>query len=257
VAGSDDQRPGRIAHLRNAFNRGAVPSSEHPHVLLACMPKSGSSYLMAMIAALPGMSRAELIRGHSRREHELALEQAIQVHDRGYVAQAHVRYSPATRHFIDAFSMTVVFQTRNLYDVVVSFHDHLTDLSTLNPVTYVPGGFAGWTRQRRLLFVADTVVPWYLNLCRSWSEYTGPIVRVAYHDLVADPRRELERVARAAGIAATPDNLDAAVRAARERPARTLNVGGEGRGRALPVAVRGRIDRLVDYHPRAELAAIL
>lgn len=257
MSAAGDSHGRRLTALRNAFDRGEVPSSEHPHVLLACMPKSGSSYLVAMVGGLPGMSRAELIRGHSRREHELALEQAVRVHDRGYVAQAHVRYSPTTQRFIDAFSMAVVFQRRNLHDAVVSFHDHLMNLSVLNPVTFVPDGFRAWSRAKRLMFVADTVVPWYLNLYLSWREYAGPLLVVDYTDVIADPRAQLERVARFAAVPATDEDLDAAVAQASERPIRTRNVGGQGRGQTVPPSVRARIDRVVGYFPREKLIAIL
>lgn len=43
-------------------------------VLVACMPKSGSTYLSGAIEALPGFIRAHLVPGYGRREQELCIE---------------------------------------------------------------------------------------------------------------------------------------------------------------------------------------
>lgn len=247
----------RVTALRNRYQRGEVAPSSHKHVLLACMPKSGSSYLISMVAGLPGFRRVALIRGHDRREHELSLDLLARHHEHNYVAQAHLRHSATTARFIRTFSLAVVFQIRNLYDVVVSFHDHKLNLSRLTPIANVPDEFPEWPEERRLMFVADMAVPWYLNFFLSWQEFEGDKLTVNYRDLIRDPRAQLRRVAEHAGIDCCDEDIERAVAITESTRLRTFNVGGEGRGERLPEAVKRRIDTLLGYYPSADFSPIL
>src|SRR3954453_3487100 len=80
--------PERALALRNAYRGGLVAPGEHPHVLVAAMPKSGSSLLVRLIAELPDVRPVALVRGHDRRENELALELLVAHHDEDWVARA-------------------------------------------------------------------------------------------------------------------------------------------------------------------------
>ena len=154
--------------LRNAYRRGEVAPGDGRHVLVAAMPKSGSSLLIRMVAELPGFTRIAVVRGHDRRENELALDPLIGGHGRDWVAQAHVRNSTTTARMRRTFSLRTVVQTRDLADALVSVHDHLLNIATVNPIAYVPDAFGGWPRERRLAFVVDTFAPWYLHFFLSW-----------------------------------------------------------------------------------------
>jgi hypothetical protein len=225
------------------------------HVLVAAMPKSGSSLLVRMVAELPSFERIAVVRGHDRHENELALDPLVRAHDRDWVAQAHVRHSTATARMIRAYSLRTVFQFRDLADVCVSLHDHLIGIATVNPIAYVPEAFAGWPRERRLEFVVDTFVPWYLHFFLSWIDVPGTL-RVSYHDVIADPARELRRVAEFAEVAATSDDLSAACERALRAPIPTRNRVVEGRGRDLPPAARRQLERLAGYYSGFDLSPI-
>ena len=90
--------------LRNAYQRGEVAPGGGRHVLVAAMPKSGSSLLIRLVAELPGFQRIAVVRGHDRRENELALDPLVRAHGRDWVAQAHVRHSTATARMVRTFS---------------------------------------------------------------------------------------------------------------------------------------------------------
>ena len=180
--------------LRNAYQRGEVAPGGERHVLVAAMPKSGSSLLIRLVAELPGFQRIAVVRGHDRRENELALDPLVRAHDRDWVAQAHVRHSTATARMMRTFSLRTVVQTRDLADVMVSVHDHLLNIAAVNPIAYVPGDFGEWPRERRLEFVVDTFAPWYLHFFLSWQD-AEDVVRVGYAELLRDPAAVLARVA--------------------------------------------------------------
>lgn len=241
--------------LVNAYATGRVAPNEHVHVLLAAMPKSGSTYLMTMLAALDGFERRTLFPSHHRREHELALELVIRAHAQDWVSQAHVRHSTVTARFLHVFSISPVLQVRDLHDVVVSLHDHLMNIALVNPIAYVTEDFRTWARERRLAFVVDMFVPWYLNFFLSWLECDDKLV-VRYEDLIRDPVGELRRVADYAGLERTGDELHAAVSEAATAPIRTRNTMSSGRGRSLPPELRSRIAALAAYYPGADLTLL-
>jgi hypothetical protein len=52
-----------------------LPGYQTAHFLVACMPKSGSTFLTEALASLPGFKRAVLVPQHGRREQELERRQ--------------------------------------------------------------------------------------------------------------------------------------------------------------------------------------
>src|SRR5579871_4444622 len=111
--------PTVMSRLFAARNGQIVPGGGK-HILIACMPKSASTYLCGAISNLPGMKEAVLTVGHHRREQELCPLECALVHNFNYVASHHVRYSDATREIMRRYSIFPVILVRNIYDCVVS-----------------------------------------------------------------------------------------------------------------------------------------
>jgi hypothetical protein len=241
--------------LRNAYQRGEIAAGGGRHVLVAAMPKSGSSLLIRLVAELPGFERIAVVRGHDRRENELALDPLVRAHERDWVAQAHVRHSWATARMMRTFSLRTVVQTRDLADAMVSMHDHLLNIAAVNPIAYVPDAFAGWPRDRRLEFVVDTFAPWYLHFFLSWQD-VGDVLRVSYGELIRDPAAALARVVAFAGIEAAEPEMTAACERALAAAIPTRNRVVEGRGRELPEAARRQLERLAGYYAGSDLRPI-
>jgi hypothetical protein len=247
--------PERALALRNAYRGGRVAPGAHAHVLVAAMPKSGSSLLVRLIAELPDVRPVALVRGHDRRENELALELLVAHHDEDWVARAHVRHSTTTARMIRTFGLLPVVQTRDLADTCTSLHDHLLAIADVTPIAYVPEAFAAWPRARRLEFVVDLFVPWYLHFVLSWADVPG-VVRVGYDELMRAPGDPLRRIADAAGIAADAATLAEACRRAQNAELPTRNAIVAGRGRELPPAARRRLEHLAGYYSGHDLSAV-
>ena len=196
-----------------------------------------------MVAELPGFTRIAVVRGHDRRENELALDPLIGGHGRDWVAQAHVRHSTTTVRMRRTFSLRTVVQTRDLADALVSVHDHLLNIATVNPIAYVPDAFGGWPRERRLAFVVDTFAPWYLHFFLSWRGVED-VLRIDYGALIRDPAAQLARVAAHANVDAAEDEIRAACERALTAPLTTRNQVVGGRGRELPPDARRRLEQL-------------
>ena len=113
-----------FSHILAAQNGQIVPGGGK-HILIACMPKSASTYLCGIISALPEMSQMNLVAGHHRREQELCPLQCALGHHMNYVAAHHVRYSRATQDLLKSYKILPVVLVRNIFDCVVSLRDHL------------------------------------------------------------------------------------------------------------------------------------
>jgi hypothetical protein len=211
------------------------------HILIACMPKSASTYLCGAISNIPGMKEAVLTIGHHRREQEICPLECALVHHFNYVASHHVRYSRATREIMRQYSIFPVILVRNIYDCVVSLRDHLLRESLDIPQGYVPRNFPVLTTAQQYDYIIDFIVPWYASFFASWSEYDGPAIRVGYESLVQDFPGAIERIFSAIGVETSRREIHTALEAV--NPAeRRFNVGRTGRG--IEKLSRFHVDRI-------------
>ena len=237
-----------------AVLQGQALPSDQPHVLVACMPKSGSTFLTKLIAALPGMNEAMLVTGQERREQELAVEQLLMYHAYPYVSQNHVRYSTTTAHLIRTFSLAPVVLMRNIFDIVVSFNDHHDAQSTVHPMAAVPPDIPSWPSERAYAFIVDMMIPWFFNFYLSWQSVPNTLV-LNYDAVRESPADVLRQVAQFAQMTVSEDEIAAAVETANAGWTRK-NVGIAGRGEALPEDVRDRIVQMASYYDGVDFSPI-
>ncbi|WP_183097652.1 sulfotransferase domain-containing protein [Nocardioides pelophilus] len=249
-----------------------VPNSRA--VLVACMPKSGSTYVTELLAQIPGFRREHIVPSYFRREQELSdslirrafdntntLRQAIsrgtvtaEHRPRGWVAQNHVKHNAETQTLIDRYGIVPVFLVRNIFDVVVSLRDHVANTSPNTPVAYIDEEMGAWEPERMHEFLVEMAVPWYIHFYVSWYRAENKIM-VRYEDLIADPSRELRRILKFGGLGWNPDILAAAVAGVAGDRTRK-NVGVAGRGSVLSDELKARIHQYCGYYPSVDFSPI-
>lgn len=244
------------------------------NILVACFPKSGSTFLSAIVANLPGMRRARIVPGFDRREQEI--DPAIIVQERaltqrlgdlareglaglttpplGFVAQHHVKFSAVTQDVAAAEDLRVVVQTRNLFDALVSLDDHLCKGPGILPMAWVPEDFSTWDRPRRFDFLVACVAPWYIGFYVSWAGRSDAL-RCDYSALRADPAAEVARLMGALGSPISDATAQTAVKAATQGKTR-LNVGIDGRGTAFCAAQCAQIKHMTAFYPDIDFGPI-
>ncbi len=212
-----------------AARKGEIVPGGGKHILIACMPKSASTYLCGAISELPGMKEAVLTVGHHRREQELCPLECALVHHFNYVAAHHVRYSDTTREIMKRYSIFPVILVRNIHDCVVSLRDHLLRESLDIPQAYVPRNFRTLATEQQFDFIIDFIVPWYASFFASWSEYDGPVIRLRYERLTQDIPVAIERILKAIDFGVSRGQILTALQ--KVNPVeRRFNVGRVGRG---------------------------
>jgi hypothetical protein len=230
-------------------------TDERHAVLLACMPKSGSTYLRQIFTQLPGFSGTSLVPGYGRREQELSRELLVEqtAQPGSFVAQLHVRYSGVTADYIAEFGLKPVVLVRNIFDITVSLMDFMRG-APVNPVAVIPPAFADWDDEQAATFITTMYIPWYFNFFLSW-QYCSDKALVTYEELIADPVETVAHICARLGIAVDGGDVARAVPAARAGETR-LNEGITGRGDSLPEAAKQRIRKMASFYAGRDFSQI-
>ncbi len=230
-----------------------------PSILLACMPKSGSTYLTTLISLAAGYPPYSFVYAYDRNEQDLYLPALL--HDLAALAPTvthqHVRATGPNLELIQAFRLRTIVLVRNLFDAAVSLHDHFLQEDVKAPCAYIPADFARRSLKQRLDLIVDLAIPWYLGFYASWFEVrqkrAWPAHWVSYGDLLAKPEETLAGIL--AFCEATPARPLAEVfRESRARNTR-FNQGVEGRGeQMLDDGQKDRIRRLAAHYPTVDFS---
>jgi hypothetical protein len=210
------------------------------------MPKSGSTFLSNAIAALPYFNMIKLVPDWGRREQELDEECIKAALDINFAAQAHVRYSNATRNLMEKYSIRPLVLVRNIFDVVPSFIDHHRREGLHHPMAFVPDGIEDWSFEDSARFVTAMIIPWYFNFYMTWTETSAKIL-IRYEELILDPNKVLKIIRDTLGLPASDREIKTAIDSVIDSSPRK-NVITPGRGKTLPAECIARIREMASFY---------
>lgn len=260
---------------RLAFRSVTItPGPNSRAVLVACMPKSGSTFLSAALAAMPGFRREHLVPSYGRREQELSdaeIQRAFattqvlrKVFDQGqlssphrpraWVAQHHVKHTFETQKLLERYQIVPVCLVRNIFDIIVSLRDHVVNDSPLTAAAYIDESMIAWEPERMYEFLVDLAVPWYVHFYVSWARVEQKVL-LTYESLIDDPHRELRRILKHGRLPWNDDAIAAALDVAADGNVRK-NVGRTGRGQVIEPHLRARVGKIRRYYPDVDFAPI-
>jgi hypothetical protein len=233
-------------YCRRRMLNGKHNDQQKTHLLVACMPKSGSTYLSTILSNLEGFQQGILVHAAGRREQELDVLQLVHYDDTNYVAQHHVRYSQGTKELMERFDVKPVVLVRNIYDAVVSFRDHFRNESTENPMGYAFPYMKDWPDEKLEELIVDVFLPWYFNFFMSWQECSN-LCLLTYEEMVANPQSTIGKINKHFSLGIKDEDINQAVELAGTKFTRK-NVGKTGRGEHLNVYCKQRIERMAGYY---------
>ena len=237
-------------------------------ILIACMPKSGSTFLANTIANLHCFAKYSLVPAYGFREQEIEEARILSFNEnvlfnrkynkeaksKFFVAQHHVRNSKITDEICERHKIFRVILCRNLKDIIFSLKDHFVDESIYTSSARVPSEYFSWEEDKKEEFIVDFIMPWYINFFIGWSKYNDDFTKIIwYEDLIANKVETISSILKAAEFTQiNEDDIIAAVntkpKATDRRSTNRFNKGISGRGKNLSEIASAKLLKLLDYY---------
>jgi hypothetical protein len=237
--------------LRGRWKLKRFLTRRRESVFLACMPKSGSTFLKRALLEVTGFSPAYLSYAFERNEQDLYFPALVD------------RATGPNLKLMHWFGIRPVILVRNLFDTVVSIRDYLfAEGFQKFPSLYVTERMADLSPERQLDLLITHALPWYFNFYVSWFDScrTGSIdaMWLSYDDLIQDWPAGIRTVLEFYGIPASEEHIRTALEHLRSGDPSDirLNVGVTGRGAGLSEAQRDRIREQAAFYPWVDFTRI-
>lgn len=227
------------------------PGDLGQHVMIACMPKSGSSFLFQTLTKLTGWDSLQMSYAYMQNEEELYLPALRAVIRENTITQQHFRATVPNNQIIQAFNIRPIVLVRNLFDVVVSYTDFYDKGAIAN--TFFARRWERMDHSRKLDLIIDHFMPWYLAFFASWidamksDQIDGFLV--SYEQIIEDKPAAIFAISEFLGLEKSTDECAAAIEAAEgDKKKVRFNKGVAGRGEdSLDTDQKDRLKRLADY----------
>lgn len=218
-----------------------------PHILITCMPKSGSTFLSNTLASYPGVSRRKLLPTYGAREQELCELRLCLYNGTTYVAQQHLRNSEWTEEMIRRYGLSTVVLVRDLLDCVASIRDHIRQTKNFGALIALPAHFETMTDEELENLIVQMAMPWYISFYKSWQNTPG-VLHVNYADVSTNPAKTVGEILDYAGIEKTDAHVEKALQDVQGKRTR-FNKGVAGRGRDVSASAQEKLRDMVQHYP--------
>jgi tetratricopeptide (TPR) repeat protein len=230
------------------------------HVFIACMPKTGSTFLKNVLTKLTGYKDRFFFYAHGQNEHDLYLPAVLKNSTLNTVTQQHSRASNANVQMMQAFNIKPVVLIRNIFDVVISLLDFYKGAAKIN--TYHQIDYQNMNDEERIDLLIDFFVPWYFQFYASWSDVESrellPVTWLSYETMIADKPLAVERILDFYGLKHSPGAIVSSIAAEEADTQKNLfNKGIAGRGKSrLRDAQKERIRSFSRHYPSVDFSVI-
>ncbi len=212
--------------------------TRHPlgkHILIACIPKTGSTFLQSCLMMITNSSGPKLGLSYANEENMLHPETVTRLAYENIVAQEHCRATPQNLAIAQAFNMKVVVLVRNIFDNMVSMRDMLASDTYGSVVTLFQNEMVGMDTETQMDAIITKWAHWQLDFYTSWirAQRDGKINAQfwTYEDVMYDKVASIREICRQAGRDAEPPLIQRCVDTVDgDKNLSRKNVGVSGRG---------------------------
>lgn len=242
------------------FMPDTTPDQLGTHVLIACMPKSGSTFLKETLCGLTGWPDTFLSYAYLQNEQEIYLPYLQRAASSNTVTQQHCRATGPNTQILQAFGIRPVILVRRLDDIVLSLSDFYDGGATVN--TFYRDVWPTLDQSGKYDLIIDHVMPWYASFYASWERVARlkklDCLFVTYEEMIADKPAMVAAIADYLQLGKTAEECAAAVQAVDGDAEKTrFNKGRAGRGAAaLDNDQKARLRKLLGIYGEVNLDRI-
>lgn len=200
-------------------------------IFIACLPKTGSTFIVKTISKLIGWPYQQYMIGKGRNEQDLFEPLLRKGRFKRSCTHQHVRATEYNIQLLNKYHIKPIVLVRNIFDSIISLRDHIETENHLWPMVYINDSYYKLSPAKRLDFLIDMVVPWYLQFYVSWKDYSfeKKIHWINYSDLARSSEIVISDILNHMQIDFSQRELTHLIR--KEKFSHRFNKGVEGRGK--------------------------
>ncbi len=207
------------------------------YVVIACMPKTGSTFLNKVLVELTGYQYQDLCSYGKQNEPDIYLPVIVDAFRFKSITQQHMRATDGNLNILNSYSISPIILVRNIFDIVVSIRDHLHKESILGFILHLNEEFFKLDEETQLDMIIEMALPWYFNFMASWHDAcsSGRIsaLWMTYERLFADKPIALRTILDFYGMQFTDKEIESALNNTIGKQGTRLNKGVPGRGQDI------------------------
>lgn len=227
-----------MAHRRAVladFTTSVTPDQLAPKLLVACVPKSGSSFLYNVLSFATGWKGMRAFGPAGQFQQELQTDNLIEYAGMPAVLQQHCRATEPNLQIMEAFRIRPVILVRNFADALLSLLESYRNGAYRS--TLFQDDFPQLSPEAQIDLLIEHRMPWYFEFVASWQRVERtrrlPVFWLTYEEFMADKVGTVRRLLEYWDLKATDERIEQALaHAASDRKKTRYNVGQTGRGRA-------------------------
>lgn len=232
-------------------------------LFIACMPKSGSTFLTNTLSELTGFRKTNLTYAFERNDQNLYLPKLVDCAHLNTVTHQHIRATDSNLMLMQKFALRPVILTRNIFDVVVSIRDHFHNESYKFPTAYCDKKFFELDQKTQFDFIIDLALPWYFNFYVSWYKAAKSnlveTLWLTYDEAVINWEKTLLKTISFYKISKTKEEIQTALNRNlnKKNSQNRINKGIVGRGKkTLTLTQQNKIISYARFYPDVEFSPI-
>jgi hypothetical protein len=237
-----------------------VRSAERkPLVYVAAMPKSAGTFICRTIADAHGLRYLHFSDRRGCCEFDIYHPHLLSQIQEGGIAHQHTPGTEGNVHYLNTYKIPCVVLTRNIYDALYSFYEHLEQYRNSWPMFEYPDGYFEMREDDKLHFLTATVAPWLLHFYVSWyrarKDRRIDALWMTYESFLQDNVAAINSIEALLNI--PPEQRLKDVPAGGDRAALRMNKGVAGRGlSAMSDELRARIRAIMAFYPDVDFDPI-
>lgn len=203
------------------------------HVLIACTPKSGSTFLAKALSAAIGLPLRHVSASFGHNEQDI-LERRLRRLSRRAVIHQHIKGTCNNVALMKKYAVRPIVLVRNVFDSVISLDDHLQREDHRVPTGFVHREYWTMPFEERLTYLIQIHLPWYFNFFMSWREASTGLQTfpLTYERLFANVPQTLVEILAFYRVPATTNQMAQVVQEL-DKTGTRFNKGVAGRGETL------------------------